>query len=212
MRTLLPYFKEDPLSVSITPGTITLQQTTKKAPLSINQWTTCFHIFMSVFLEKKLDEALHLLKYCEFIRELQHDHGDSAWRYYDEAFRRLRETLSAPWQVPIEELRAKAISQNFKQKYNNQTQNSKGNYSQSFRSSQPKTCFMFNRGEICQNKPCPYKHVCAICKSDTHNRRECYKNRNNTGQTSTQSKRTPTSSSTSNSSTSGAANKSVARL
>jgi hypothetical protein len=37
-------------------------------------------------------------------------HGDAAWRSYDEAFRKLRESLDLPWQKPVEELQGKAIA------------------------------------------------------------------------------------------------------
>ena len=175
IKTLLPNHKEDPLSVSIVPGAITLQQTTKKIPLSLNQWTTCFHIFMAIYIEKKPDEASHLLKYCEFIRELSYDHGDSAWRFYDESFRRLRETHSAPWQQPIEELRGKAIGLNIKSKLNVSNFGFRQNKSKqhSFRAKE-RTCFTFNRGETCPNT-CDYKHACAFCKSGSHNKLSCPK-------------------------------------
>lgn len=175
IKTLLPNHKEDPLSVSIVPGAITLQQTSKKIPLSLNQWTTCFHIFMAIYIEKKSDEASHLLKYCEFIRELSYDHGDSAWRFYDESFRRLRETHSAPWQQPIEELRGKAISLNIKSRLNVSNFGSRQNKPKqhSFRAKE-RTCFSFNRGETCSNT-CDYKHACAFCKSGSHNKLSCPK-------------------------------------
>ncbi|MCG8048416.1 MAG: hypothetical protein N0E48_22825, partial [Candidatus Thiodiazotropha endolucinida] len=174
IRVLLPNDKEDPLSVSIIPGAITLQQTAKKPPLTLNQWTTCFHIFMAVYLEKKLGEAPHLLKYCEFVRELNYDHGDSAWRYYDEAFRRLRETHCAPWQVPVEELRGKAIGLNIKSKLTTNSMSGPNKQrQQSFRSKE-RTCFAFNRGESCTSS-CAYKHACAFCKSGGHTKLNCPK-------------------------------------
>ena len=192
IKTLLPNHKEDPLSVSIVPGAITLQQTTKKIPLSLNQWTTCFHIFMAIYIEKKPDEASHLLKYCEFIRELSYDHGDSAWRFYDESFRRLRETHSAPWQQPIEELRGKAIGLNIKSKLNVSNFGFRQNKSKqhSFRAKE-RTCFTFNCGETCPNT-CDYKHACAFCKSGSHNKLSCPKRqaKSNTTQSGSSSNQT----------------------
>lgn len=175
MRTLLPNHKDDPLSVSIVPGTITLQQTAKKTPLSVNQWTTCFHVYMAIYMEKKLEEAPHLLKYCEIIRDLNFDHGDSAWRFYDEAFRRLRETHCAPWQVPVDELRGKAIGLNIKSKLNTNFGSAQNKFQkqQSFRSKE-RTCYAFNRGESCSST-CTYKHACAFCKSGGHNKLSCPK-------------------------------------
>ena len=173
IKTLLLNHKEDPLSVSIVPGAITVQQTSKKIPLSLNQWTTCFHIFMAIYIEKKPDEASHLLNYCEFVRELSYDHGDSAWQFYDESFRRLRETHSASWQQPIEELRGKAIGLNIKSKLNVSNFGVRQNKPKqhSFRAKE-RTCFTFNRGETCSNT-CDYKHACAFCKSGSHNKLSC---------------------------------------
>lgn len=174
LRLLLPNQKEDPLSVSIVPGTITLQQTSKKVPLSLNQWTTCFHIYMAIYIEKKLEEASHLLKYCEFIRDLNYDHGDSAWRYYDESFRRLRETHNAPWNIPVEELRGKAIGLNIKSKLNSTLPSGQTKPKHLPFRSREKTCFTFNRGEFCAGN-CSYKHACAFCKSGSHNKLNCPK-------------------------------------
>lgn len=153
MRTLLVNHKDHPLSVSIVPGSITLQQTAKKPPLSINQWTTCFHVFMAIYLNKKLEKAPHLLKYCEFIHDLNFDYGDKAWHFYNEAISQLCETHCAPWQVP-------GLVQNKFQKQ------------QPF-CSKERICYTFNHGESCSST-CTYKHACAYCKSG-HNKFSCPK-------------------------------------
>ena len=135
---------------------------------------------MAIYIEKKLDESPHLIKYCEFIRDLQRDYGNAAWRYYDEAFRRLFETYSAPWQVPIEELRDKSISQSVRIKPNyggGQSQQGRGNQD-SFRNQQPKTCFAFNRGEQCLQTQYNFLHACAICNKPSHTKIEWHRNKN----------------------------------
>lgn len=185
LHTLLPGYKEDPLSVNIVPGTITLQQQTRKTELSINQWTSAFYILMAIYMEKNLQEAPHLLKYCEFIRELQRDHGDEAFRFYDKSFRQLREHYNYAWQTPVEELRGKAFSEKFRQKQNPSSTQSFdkkrfGNNMQPFRSSQRNTCYAFNRGETCIKDPCPYRHVCSYCKAASHKKIECFKYKNST--------------------------------
>ena len=129
---------------------------------------------MAIYIEKKLDEAPHLLKYCEFIRDLSDDHGDAAWRFFDESFRGLRETHCAPWNIPIEELRGKAIGLNIKAKLKASPQFGQNKSKmQSFRSKE-RICFSFNRSEA-YTSSCLFKHTCAFCKFGSHNKLNCPK-------------------------------------
>ena len=61
-------------------------------------------IYGNLIGEKKTEDASHFLKYCEFVRDLNFDHGDSAWRFYDEYFPRMHDTHTVLCQVPVEEL------------------------------------------------------------------------------------------------------------
>ncbi|KAJ8301836.1 hypothetical protein KUTeg_020823 [Tegillarca granosa] len=86
-------------------GIINVKQNSKyRHPLSINQWTTCFLTFMAIYIEKHLVEAPHLLKYALTVRELHQNFGDTAWRSYDEHFRKLRQSHRVPWQRYIHDL------------------------------------------------------------------------------------------------------------
>ena len=67
-----------------------------KTPLSIEQWTTCFNVFIAIYILKSPAEAGNRLKYAATIRELHSNHGDLAWRQYDEGFRRLRPSHRPP--------------------------------------------------------------------------------------------------------------------
>lgn len=89
IRCLLSHQEEDPVTLLVSPGIINLQHTSKsKTPLSINQWTDAFLVFTCITIQKKPELAPHLLKYMSFVREMHKLHGDSAWRSYDESFRR----------------------------------------------------------------------------------------------------------------------------
>ncbi|KAJ8319669.1 hypothetical protein KUTeg_002778 [Tegillarca granosa] len=102
---LLSSYSEDPLSIDISPGIINVKQNSKyRHPLSINQWTTCFLTFMAIYIKKHLVEAPHLLKYALTVRELHQNFGDTAWRSYDEHFRKLRQSHRVPWQRYIHDL------------------------------------------------------------------------------------------------------------
>lgn len=63
LRCLLSHQQEDPVTLLITPGVINLQHCQKlKSPLSINQWTDAFLVFICIVLQKNPTEAPHLLK------------------------------------------------------------------------------------------------------------------------------------------------------
>jgi len=87
----LPTYSEDPVAIDIAPGIIKLHQSQKsKFPLSMNQWTSAFLVFMAIYIEKKPQEAQHLLRYASSVRDLHQHYSDAAWRLYDESFRKLR--------------------------------------------------------------------------------------------------------------------------
>ncbi|XP_056003560.1 uncharacterized protein LOC130049684 [Ostrea edulis] len=163
--SLLLQRREEPISLSITTGSVTVQQrhSKPKAPLSIQQWTDAFLIFMGIYIEKFPDQAPHLLKYCYYIRELSKLLGDKAWSVYDENFRMLKKSTDFPWQKPVEELRIKAASTHYQ-------------LQQPFRSStgnKPiKFCYAFNNGDQCIHNPCPCTHKCQAC-SGSHARVNC---------------------------------------
>lgn len=156
---LLLQRQEEPISLSIATGSITVQHnaTKNKMPLSIQQWTDAFLIFMAVYLERHQNQASHLLKYCFFIRELQKTLGDKAWITYDESFRQLKEANPhLPWQKPVEELRVKAATYTNLQTHLQPFRKNTGKMPVKF-------CFAFNNGGPCIRNPCPYSHTCQHC-------------------------------------------------
>lgn len=92
--SLLLQSREDPISLNMSSGSVIVQQGSSKPklPLSVQQWTDAFLIFMGMFIEKYPEQAPHLLKYCYFIREMNKILGDKAWRIYDENSRMLKES------------------------------------------------------------------------------------------------------------------------
>ena len=97
LRVLGTNFVDDNVSFHVTGGLIQLHHgQASKTPLSIEQWTTCFNVFIAIYILKSPAEAGNLLKYAATIRELHSNHGDLAWRQYDEGFRRLRPSHHPP--------------------------------------------------------------------------------------------------------------------
>lgn len=82
---------------------------------------------------------------------MQYLQGDQAFRMYDENFRKLRETVNAPWQNPVQELRLKAANTKF--------QFQKAQQNQPFRT---RFCFQFNKGERCSRSPCTHLYAVQI--------------------------------------------------
>ena len=118
-----------------------------------------FLVFICIKIEKEPSEAPHLLKYLSFVRELHKLHGDSAWRAYDESFRKITSMAN-----PIEELRGNCI-----------TLKPTSQISQPFRSKQAgrtKFFYAFNQGDKCKVNPCSFAHICQVCRGQ-HPKHKC---------------------------------------
>ncbi|XP_062576334.1 uncharacterized protein LOC134238229 [Saccostrea cucullata] len=203
LRVLLPEHKQETVSVQIEEGSIKLNaKQSEKTPLSIYQWTNAFITFMSIYIESNSQSASNLLKYMSTVRHLHASNGESAWRLYDEQFRKLREVSDLPWQQPLNELIIRVTTMS---KSHNQTfpRNISSN-NRSFRGP-IRFCYTYNNRQQCTSTNCPYRHICSVCK-ETHPRIRCTKQKSDTqNATNSQSQRQsgkskPTNPSTSTSS------------
>lgn len=203
MNVLTPSYVEDPVSVFISQKKFSVINNNKnKTPLTIEQWTSAFLVFMDIYIEKRPEHARSLLKYMHTIREMYDLFGDEAWRVYDERFRRLRESTPLPWGKLVDELYTKSANSlvtsrqksSFRPppKYPNSTlvatntvKQTTGTNKYSYK---VRTCIFYNRGEPCK-QPCPFKHICHYCKGQ-HPRYQCgeyiAKTQNNTNATNKQ--------------------------
>jgi hypothetical protein len=50
------------------------------------------------------------------VRDIGSTHGDAAWRFYDENFRKFRQSNKVPWQLPATEyvVKASTLSHSFR--------------------------------------------------------------------------------------------------
>ena len=128
---------------------------------TIDQWGSCFLVFVGVYTSKFPSEAPSLMKYGEIIRDLAARGHDC--RFYDENFRFLRQSQSSsmPWGTIHGELWLRAQSSvanngkavmNFTGKQNLRVP---AGY-----------CFKFHKGGHCDG--CAYSHNCF--KSDGNDR------------------------------------------
>lgn len=125
----------------------------QKFPISINQWTSVFLIYTSIFIQKTPSDAAHLFKYIYMIRDMSFTTKTDSWRYYDVEFRKLRQSAPLPWQEPLHELVMRANLQPFKCRSSNQSFLAKSK-SNNFQNSKAKFCYSFNQGQACRSDPC----------------------------------------------------------
>lgn len=68
-----------------------------KVPLTIENWTSAFLIFASVYCEKFPERSVSLFKYMDVIRKAQITGGGYAWAQYDEFRARMAWDEEAKW-------------------------------------------------------------------------------------------------------------------
>ena len=133
---------------------LVLVPSTKKHPLhTIDQWMSAFQNFVSIYAERVPQDTPALMKYGSIVKELATLGAN--WKFYDENFRKLRESQGVPWNQVHSELWLRSHS--FRAKPNAQPLKSKvddpfipkGN------------CWKFHRGLHCPG--CSFKHQCFRC-------------------------------------------------
>lgn len=133
---------------------LVLVPSTKTHPLhTIDQWMSTFHIYVSIYAERVPQDTPALMKYGSIVKELATLGAN--WKFYDENFRKLRESQGVPWNQVHSELWLRSHS--FRAKPNTQPRKSKvdGPFI-------PKGyCWKFHRNLHCPG--CSFKHQCFRC-------------------------------------------------
>ena len=184
-------------------GSAVLLRPQSKAPAiaNIEQWTSAFLIFASIYLERHTMRARELLKYMDIVRSIVR-FGAYNWRSYDTQFR-LRQARhpQRSWAVIDTELwltvaaspsqagfAAHTRSQPFRP-YDRTPR--RGNFPASVQYSRqgavrgagpnsprsPPVCFAFNAGS-CTRPSCRYAHKCRNCAATAHGSNACNANAN----------------------------------
>lgn len=151
------------------PASFCLEPASKPRKIqTIDNWLRAFHIFVGVYTQKHPSEAPALMKYAETIQDLA-ARGQN-WRFYDENFRFLRQTVSTlvPWETIHWELWFRSQYPQAK-KFPVEQQNTA---SPRQRPSSVPTgyCFKFHRGTFCSG--CEFKHTCFKCQGN-HRASQC---------------------------------------
>lgn len=132
---------------------------------TISEWNSAFSIFMAVYLQKYPLDAQKLLKHAENVRQIAREGGN--WSYYDQEFRRARQTYCISWDVFNAELAHAAHHSQKKQ----QQQQGAANFRQKvspFGSTAKKPnlptgyCWKYLLGKTCTG--CARTHKCSNCQ------------------------------------------------
>ena len=152
-------------------------------PLTFNQWSRCFHKYMSIYLQyhgklKPLELALDMIAYHEVVRDLWE--RQARWAAFDEHFRRRKESYPCTWSDKdvIFDLRltygtpSQQVAANVKQQSAPRGQ-------RNFDSKHvPKFfCTEFHTSGKCTRVKCDYSHHCYRCKDweNPHSASTCQK-------------------------------------
>lgn len=169
----------DSYSLSLSQGQggggakVALIPDSKSRPIhEIERWTSAFHIYASVYMEKFPLEGPGLMKYAERVRDLARLHQGLAWRFYDFRFRQLKQCHpTLPWAMCHQEIWARATLE----PRSAPAKNFRGQSAQSKRAKG--FCYTYNNeGECPDKKSCRFEHSCQLCKGN-HPKKECRKER-----------------------------------
>ena len=124
--------------------------------LNTEQRNQAFTIYMSIYVEKYPDQAVHMLQYMGHIQEMAQMSGEFVARHYDQMFRNWRQSTPLPWNFINQSLHAKALAVGLRQKV---VPSKRGT------AQQQKPRFFFRSKGFCNNSSCPYRHYCEQCQA-----------------------------------------------
>ena len=168
-------------SVSVRPGsddetpTFCVAPRARSSTVSFDQWLQGFEIYMSVFLlqPQHMAESHNMLMYIQTVRSLYEKGSD--WRSYDEAFRSLRQANNWGWESVCWYLWMNASESRPAATPSGAPFRSTGKVSWgNAKWPSTKTCFAYDRGEVCNAATCRYTHTCRRC-GGPHSAVQCYR-------------------------------------
>ena len=168
-------------SVSVRPGSddetpmFCVAPRARSSTVSFDQWLQGFEIYMSVFLlqPQHMAESHNMLMYIQTVRSLYEKGAD--WRSYDEAFRSLRQANNWGWESVCWYLWMNASESRPAATPSGAPFRSTGKVSWgNAKWPSTKTCFAYDRGEVCNAATCRYTHTCRRC-GGPHSAVHCYR-------------------------------------
>ena len=171
LKNLFHTNDDQPVTLTVDNSTIKIKSSTPSCTsiTEIEQWTTAFTFYMSVFAHEFLNRVQELLQYMTIICHAAHCHKGVGWCIYDIMFRRKAALdKSLDWSVIDQELwlmiftvPPASLREEFPL-FNNRPQmhvspgaERGGIYRD------------FNRTGASRRNPCQYRHICNRCKGKT---------------------------------------------
>ena len=143
--------------------------TRKKKPLTQNEWSQAFDIFIAIYIERYPQETPQILAYTQTIKDLMNNRAN--WVWYDTQFRTDREYTHCPWDEIRQDLELRAfrtsLSSSHEDKPFRKHEYSQKKSNQSHNDDHVPTgyCFAYHsRNQRCTTSNCTFKHACPRCK------------------------------------------------
>ena len=153
-------------------GVISLKSVkAKKSKLNIDQWSTAFNTFISVYIQKRPEDIQGLLSYVELVRGAARDHPTTfGWRRYDGEFRSKKEAdPTRPWGMVDNQLWLTVFCKPIA---------SQGKNDDSEGKVKDNICKYFQYKSGCTHSGCKFTHKCVACGKAGHGKARCW-GRNN---------------------------------
>ena len=163
------------------------QQLNKPSPVtSIEEWTSAFMIYMSVYLEVHMNRAIEMLKYMDIVRSAANQFTGQGWRTYDIQFR-LKQAMNPAhsWAQIDSELWLRVLltpQPPMSSGYEGRQRNFRDSFTSPFNGSQQQfrasdlpqgVCFALNGKGVCKRINCPFQHRCSKCRKFGHSAIRC---------------------------------------
>jgi hypothetical protein len=181
--------KEPTVAVSVNKDDSLVSLTPAKTPppANIYQWQRLFATYAAIYAERFPAQAPALFTYSIRILDLHRQYPGTAWRTYDENFRRVRAHCpTLPWHtinwdmamasihMPTSQQAQESPPAKQKQPFRNQhvARGTTGQSTSTRRFTPRGHCFRFDQKGACATPSCQFKHTCTICGMG-HSRQKC---------------------------------------
>ena len=163
-------------------GRIVAKEEKRAQPvMSIAQWTSAFHVYMSVYLKGHPEALQGMLAYVELIRGAAKEHEGRAWAKYDQMFRSRKEAdPTRPWDMMDSQLWLQLFckpSGSGTHAFRSALQGQFPEHNASKKPNPEGSCHYYNKPRGCTRPNCPYKHRCALCLATDHSQIACKQKR-----------------------------------
>lgn len=154
---------EEPITLTLDNSTIKVSRNSTIPISEIEDWTTAFTSYMSVFIQKFPSRAPEFLEYMKLIRYASQFHKGVGWAIYDHKFRqKLSQDKTLNWAIIDSHLWLQIFTvppSSLREQYSSFFPN--GPHKSTSAKGIERTCYNYNKaGVVCNRDPCPFIHQC----------------------------------------------------